>query len=53
VQKDQIQTSDYPPQGTWDKEDARFQRMETPCQSIKASFKASLKILKIFVMMFF
>ena len=31
--RDKIQTGDYPTQGTWDKESARFQGMETRCRS--------------------
>jgi hypothetical protein len=42
----------HPFQGTWDKEVAYFQDMKTPCQSIKASLKATLKTYRILIDVF-
>ena len=50
--KRQIQIGAHPLQGTWDKEVAYFQDTKTPCQSIKASLKASLKTYRIFIDVF-
>jgi hypothetical protein len=49
--KDQIE--DYQLQGLWDKKGAYFQGMKTSCQSIRALFKVSLEIDKIFTVIFF